>query len=175
MPIHLDDLDVLSEAQGLRSALIVPCNMCPAVTVAVTENRPFMQLHRSLLRSQPFERHVKALQSRLRERGIRAEVFESRLYHQWFLCMWTRGRRERLRQRAKEFDAVIVLGCDTATETVREAVSSTGCRVIEGMEVTGFLNAKLRFRPPGNLQFEDCRVVPIRQRPSGGASAGPQR
>jgi hypothetical protein len=37
MPIHLDDLDVVSEVAGLSSALIVPCNMCPAVTVAVRE------------------------------------------------------------------------------------------------------------------------------------------
>jgi len=34
MPIHFDDLDVVSEVAGLSSALIVPCNMCPAATVA---------------------------------------------------------------------------------------------------------------------------------------------
>ena len=35
MPIHLDDLDPVSEAEGLDSVVIVPCNLCPAVTVAV--------------------------------------------------------------------------------------------------------------------------------------------
>ncbi len=30
MPIHFNDLDVVSEVAGLSSALIVPCNMCPA-------------------------------------------------------------------------------------------------------------------------------------------------
>jgi hypothetical protein len=34
MPIHFSDLDVVSEAEGISSALKVPCNMCPAVTVA---------------------------------------------------------------------------------------------------------------------------------------------
>jgi len=37
MPIHFNDLDVISEVAGLSSVLIVPCNMCPAVTVAVRE------------------------------------------------------------------------------------------------------------------------------------------
>jgi hypothetical protein len=43
MPIHFNDLDVASEVAGLSSALIVPCNMCPAVTVAVREEKPFHQ------------------------------------------------------------------------------------------------------------------------------------
>jgi hypothetical protein len=42
MPIHFNDLDVASEVAGLSSALIVPCNMCPAVTVAVREEKPFV-------------------------------------------------------------------------------------------------------------------------------------
>lgn len=30
MPLHFDDIDIISEVEGLRSALIVPCRMCPA-------------------------------------------------------------------------------------------------------------------------------------------------
>ena len=37
MPIHFNDLDLVSEVAGLRSVLIVPCNMCPAATVAIRE------------------------------------------------------------------------------------------------------------------------------------------
>ena len=57
MPIHLNDLEVVSEVAGLNSALIVPCNMCPAATVSVREKEPFMQLFRSLLKSPPFEQY----------------------------------------------------------------------------------------------------------------------
>ncbi len=39
MPIHFEDQDVVSEVAGLRSALIVPCNLCPAVTVATRQER----------------------------------------------------------------------------------------------------------------------------------------
>jgi hypothetical protein len=58
---------------------------------------------------------------------------------------------------------VIVLGCDSATETVRDSVKSTDCKVIEGMEVAGIMNAKPRFHLPCNVSFEDCKIIPISQ------------
>jgi hypothetical protein len=33
--------------------------------------------------------------------------------------------------------------------------------VIEGMEVAGIINAKLRFHLPCNVSFEDCKIIPI--------------
>ena len=161
MPIHFNDLDVVSEVEGLSSALIVPCNMCPAVTVAVREKKPFMQFFRSFLKSAPFEQYIRALQSRLKEKGVSTKVFRSNLYHQWFLCMWSSGRQRQLRKYAKQHDAVIVLGCDSATETVRDSVKSINCKVIEGMQVAGIMNAKLRFHLPCNISFEGCKIIPI--------------
>lgn len=163
MPIHLHDLDVVSQAAGVESALIVPCNLCPAVTVAVNQKQPFMKLFRSVLKSAPFERYIKDLQSRLSDSGVTTKVFKSNIYHQWFLCMWTDRRRRKLQKQAKQYDAVIVLGCDTANETVRDAVEPTGARVIEGMQVAGLMNAKLSFQLPANISFKDCRIIPISQ------------
>jgi hypothetical protein len=162
--MHLEDLDVVSEADGLSSALIVPCNMCPAVTVAVDRKQPFLKLFKSWLKSAPFEQYIRALQTRLAENGVATKVFRSPLYHQWFMCMWTERRRKKLEKQAKRYDAVIVLGCDTANETVREAVRSTGVRVIEGMAFAGLMNARLSFRLPGIVGFEDTRVIPLSQR-----------
>lgn len=163
MPIHLHDLDVVSQAAGVDSALIVPCNLCPAVTVAVNQKQPFMRLFRSVLKSAPFEQYIKDLQSRLSDSGVTTKVFKSNIYHQWFLCMWTDRRRRKLQKQAEQHDAVIVLGCDTANETVRDAVEPTGARVIEGMQVAGLMNAKLSFQLPANISFKDCRIIPISQ------------
>jgi hypothetical protein len=163
MPIHLHDLDVVSQAAGVDSALIVPCNLCPAVTVAVNQKQPFMKLFRSVLKSAPFERYIKDLQSRLSDSGVTTKVFKSNIYHQWFLCMWTDRRRRKLQKQAEQYDAVIVLGCDTANETVRDAVEPTGARVIEGMQVVGLMNAKLSLQLPANISFKDCRIIPISQ------------
>jgi 4-hydroxy-3-methylbut-2-enyl diphosphate reductase IspH len=171
MPIHFNDLDVVSEVEGISSALIVPCNMCPAVTVAVREEKPFIQFFRSFLKTIPFEEYVKALQSRLREKGVNTKVFKNYIPHQWFLCMWTTRRCKKLEKSAKQYDAVIVLGCESATETVRDAVKSDDCKVIEGMEVEGIMNAKLKFKLPGNVSFEDCKIIPISQKKKQGGTS----
>ena len=81
MPIHFEDLDVVSEAAGLRSALIVPCNLCPAVTVAVRENRPFMRFFRSPVKSAPFEEYLEALRSRLSEKGVSTNKMDKSPIH----------------------------------------------------------------------------------------------
>ena len=151
----------MSETAGLKSALIVPCNMCPAVAAAVDDGEPFIQFFRYFLRSAPFERRISELQSQLSQRGVHSAVFRSPLPYQWFLCMCPSARRRKLRSRAAGFDAAIVLGCATAVETVRDAVGSTDCRVIEGMTVTGFINARLKFHLPGAISFDDCKFVPI--------------
>lgn len=160
MPIHFEDRDVAAEVAGLRSALIVPCNLCPAVTVAVRQDRPFLRLFRSPVKSAPFEEYLEAMRSRLAEVGVQAEVFRSRIYHQWFMCMWTSRRRKKLEREAKRYDAVIVLGCDSATQTVRE-VLPPGVKLIEGMETAGIMNGRIGFRPPANIVFDGCKVVPI--------------
>jgi hypothetical protein len=137
--------------------------MCPAVTVAVREKKPFIQLFRNFLKSAPFEQYMTTLQSRLKEHGVKTKVFKSIPSHEWFMCMWTSGKRKKLQKCAEQYDAVIVLGCDSATETVRDVVKSIDCKVIKGMEVAGIMNAQIRFHLPGNVSFENCKTVPISQ------------
>jgi hypothetical protein len=87
------------------------------------------------------------------------------------MCLWTSRKRKRLEKCAKRYDAVIVLGCESATETVRGVVKSSHCKVIEGMRVTGIMNARPRFHLPGNVSFEDCKIVPMsRQKKAEGIS-----
>jgi len=161
MPLHFEDIDVATEAKGSSSALIVPCNMCPAATVADRENKPFLRLFNNFLKSAPFEQYISALQDRLKEQGIRSKVFKSHLPHQWFLCMWTVARQKKLHRQAKQYEAVIVLGCKSATRTVRDSIGSTGCKIFEGMEATGIMNTKLSLQFPCDIRFKDSRVIAL--------------
>lgn len=161
MPIHFNDVDLDTEVSGLKTALIVPCIMCPAVTVSIREKQPLMNLFRSIFKSVPFEQYLKNLQTRLSDKGIKADIFKSRLYQHWFLCMWSSARRKKLQRHAQGYDAVIVLGCDSATKTVRDAVQSPDCKVIEGMTVGGLTNAKMKIGFPANVSFEDVKIVPL--------------
>ena len=161
MPIHLDELDVVGEVEGLESALIVACNMCAGASLAMKENKPFIQFFRSLLRSPPLERHIRKLKAQLGEKGVRVSKFKGGVIQQFFLCLWTARQRNELQEQAKEYDAVVVLGCDSAIDTVRESLRGTDCNVIKGMKVAGIMNTKSKFRLPCNISFEDSTIVPI--------------
>lgn len=156
MPLYLNDLDVVAEVDGVESALIVACYMCPAVHLAAREGRPFLRLFNDFVKSAPFEEHMKGIQE-----ALRAIDVNTSLYRSLFICMWPVSRRRKLAKYAEKYDAVVVLACDSATETVREAVKSTGCKVIRGMEVAGITNVKMRFGLPCDISFQDCKMVPI--------------
>jgi len=44
--------------------------------------------------------------------------------NQFIACMWTSGRRRKLKKLAVTYDAVIVLGCDAAVRTVEDSIGS---------------------------------------------------
>lgn len=161
MPIHLDDLDVVSEVEGLGSALIVACNMCAGASLAEREDKPFMQFFRSLLKSPPLERHIARLESRLRQKGVNAKKFKAGVIQQFFLCLWTSRQRRKLRESANEYEAVVVLGCDSAIQTVRDSVDGTDCRVVPGMAVAGVMNTRPRFHWPCNISFTSSRTINV--------------
>lgn len=158
MPFYLNDLDLSAQVKGVSSALIVSCYMCPAVTVAAREEKPFIRLFSSFVKSDPFEQYMKGIQSELDRVNI-----DSQLYRSLFLCMWPIGRRKKLAKRARDYDALVVLACDSAAETVRDAVKSSGCRVIKGMEVAGITNVKMSFSLPCNVSFKEAKMVAISQ------------
>ena len=161
MPIHLKDLDIASEVEGLGSALIVACNMCAGASIAMREQKPFLQLFSSFLLSPPLDRHIKGLQSQLREKGLKTKWFKGGVVQQFFLCLWTKRQRKKLHECAKEYEATIVLGCESAFKTARDSLKGTGCKVIQGTEVGGIMNTKPKFHFPFNFSFEDCKTVPI--------------
>jgi hypothetical protein len=143
MPIHLEELDVVSEVEGTGSALIAACNMCAGASLAMDEDKPFLQFFGSLLKSPPLERYIGRLKSQLLEKGVKTTKFEAGVIQQFFLCLW------------------IVLGCDSAIKTVRDSVNGTNCRVIKGMEVAGIMNTKTKFHWPFDISFEYSKVVPM--------------
>lgn len=154
MPFYLKEKDILPEVAGLQSVLIVPCRFCPAASLAVREQKPYIEFFRHLLRTEAYESFVQSLKRRLEDEGIRTAVFDSTLPHHFVACMWTSRRRRQLAQRAAAFDGVVVLGCDAAVETVRDSIGATDCRVIRGMELEGIMNVLPKVTFPLNISLE---------------------
>jgi hypothetical protein len=166
MPFYLKESNALPQLAGLQSVLIVPCRFCPAASLAVREKKPYIELFRRFLRTEGYESFIKALKRRLQDEGIKVAVFESRLLHQFVACMWTSKRRREFATRAAEFEGVVVLGCDAMVEAVRDSVESTGCRVIQGMEIEGLMNVIPTVSFPLNISLELKGVTFIGERPS---------
>ncbi|UCC43707.1 MAG: hypothetical protein JSU65_11350 [Candidatus Zixiibacteriota bacterium] len=154
MPFALKTIDDISQYEQFGSVLIVPCRFCPAASAAVKNNKPYIELFRKFLKTDSYERSIETLKSKLERKGIKTGVFKSRLIHQFVLCMWTSGRREVLKKRAGNYDAIIVLGCEAALQTVRDAVKPNPCAVLQGVETEGIMSIKPVFRFPCNLFLE---------------------
>lgn len=174
MPFYLEGTDVVPRVTGLKSVLIVPCRFCPAASRAVAEKKPYIELFRRFLRTGAYEGFIRDLERRLQESGIRTAVFDSKLLHQFTACMWTSRRREELARRAAEFEGVVVLGCEAMVESVGQALESTGCRVIQGMQIAGLMNVLPKVSFPVNVWLELQGVTPMTCPPiaTEGAGAG---
>ena len=160
MPIFLKEVDVVAEVSKYKSALIVICRFCPAASLAVRNDKPFIAFFRSLLKTEPYEELVDNMQSRLKKEGLKTGVFKGNLLN-YLICLWTSGWRKKLIKRAGQFEAVVVMGCESAYESVQEILQTTDCRVFLGMESEGVLNAIPRVQLPFNISFEKFKVTPM--------------
>jgi len=161
MPFYLDETDVVPEVDGFKSVLIVPCRFCPAASLAVRSSEPYIEFPRRGLETASYERLIKRVKQNLENSGVKAEVFKSNLLHHFVLCMWSSKRRIKLAERAEEYDALVVMGCEAAVQTVREAVKSTNCQVIPGMKNEGLMSIRPRFSLPCNISLELESVTPV--------------
>jgi hypothetical protein len=160
MPFYLREKDVLAEVADSESVLIVPCRFCPAASAAVEHDEPYIEFPRRWLQTASYERFIESLKSGLEKSGIKTDVFRSRSLHQFVLCMWSSRRREKLAQRATEYDTVLVIGCEAAVDTVRDALRATSCRVVRGMETVGIMSIQPRLGMPGTIRLELQGISP---------------
>ena len=154
MPFYLKASEIDDQLAGMNSLLIVPCRFCPAASLAVYEKKPFIELFRHFFRTEAYESFIQSLRVDLEAQGIDADVFNSWMPHHYVACMWSTKRRKALVKRAKEFDGIVVLGCEAAVETVRDAIGPGSCRVIQGMEVVGLMNLLPKFIFPSTVSLE---------------------
>ena len=160
MPFCLETRDFLPEIKNYRSVLIVPCRFCPAASAAVKSHEPYIEFPRRSLKTASYERQLEEMQRSIEQRGVKTSVFRSHLLHQFVLCMWTARRREALLKRAKEFEAVVVMGCEAAVETVRSTLESTACEVISGLRSEGIMSIQPKFSLPCNISLDLESVTP---------------
>jgi len=162
MPFYLKEVDVVPEVAKFQSALIVICRFCPAASLAVRNQRPYLEFFRRFLKTESWEQHVNNVRSRLEKEGVKTSVFKGNLLN-FIICMWTSGQRKKLLKRASEYEAVVVMGCEGAYEGVSNMIKSTDCQVFQGMKSEGILAATPKFHLPFNISLELFGVTQIHQ------------
>ncbi len=161
MPFIFKAQEDISKLIRFKSVLIIPCRFCPAASSAVKSDTPYFEFWRNFLQTKSYEHYIKSLKSELEEARIRTAVFRSRLLHQFVLCMWTSGRRKKLLEYSRGYEALLVLGCEAATQTVRDSVKSIGCEVIQGLESEGIMSIQPKITWPLNLRLKLESVTPL--------------
>jgi hypothetical protein len=153
MPLYLEPRDVIAELDGFRSVLIVPCPICPPMSLAMQTKTPFIDFFRHGLKTPAFEDYIVSIREPLEQRGVRTEVLTIRAPLP-LMCLWTERQRARLLERAQGFEAVLVLGCNSATQTVKATLEGTGCEVVQAMRMKAMANATTKFGFPGTVKLD---------------------
>ena len=154
MPFCFEVNDVVPEVGDYKSVLIVPCRFCPAASMAVKSNEPYIEFPRRSLKTASYERLLAETKEGFEARGVRTSVFKSTFLHHFVLCMWTGRRRKALLERAREYEAVVVMGCEAAVATVRSTLESTDCHVIPGLRSEGIMSIQPKFSLPCNVTLD---------------------
>jgi hypothetical protein len=161
MPVFLKEIDEYPELESFKSVLIIPCRFCPAASMAVRTHRPYFEFLRKFLKTAPYDELIETIKSNLQKKGVKADVFKSYWPHQFVVCMWTIRRRKKLLKRASQYDALVVLGCEAAVDTIHDAVKQTTCKVFQGMRSEGIMSIQPQFHLPCNISLELNNVTPL--------------
>ena len=161
MPIYLKDKSEFPELERFKSVLIVPCRFCPAASMAVRRDTPYFEFLRRFLKTGSYEHLIDTIKSNLEKKGVKTDVFKSRLLHQFVVCMWTSRRRKKLSKHASKYEAVVVLGCEAAVQTIHDSLESTSSKVFQGMRSEGVMTIKPSLNLPCNISLKLDKIIPL--------------
>lgn len=153
MPVNLIPKDVSSDLAGFNSVLIASCPVCPPMCFAMQKQEPFIEFFKHGVKTAAFEEHIQSIRDSLAQRGVRTGVFCIHTPTP-MMCLWTERQRKRLMKRAKDYEAVLILACDSGTESANDALKDTDCQVIQSLDMDGVINATTSIQFPLTIVME---------------------
>ncbi len=153
MPIYLEPRDVTDDLENFHSVLIVTCPICPPMSMAMQSKKPFIDFFKHGFKTKVFEDYIKSIREPLEQHGIQTDVYTTRAPSP-MMCLWTEGQRSRLLKRAKDHEAVLVVGCNSAIHVVKDILKDTDCKVFPSMQMKAIANATMKFQFPFKVKFD---------------------
>ena len=153
MPVNLIPKDVSPDLARFNSVLIASCPVCPPMCLAMLKEEPFIEFFKHGIKTAAFEEHIQSIRDSLAQRGVRTDVFSIHTPTP-MVCLWTERQRKRLEKRAQDHEAVLILACDSGTESARDALKDTDCAVIQALDMDGVINATTSIHFPLTVVME---------------------
>lgn len=159
MPVNLIPRDVSADLANAKSVLIASCPVCPPMCLAMQQKAPFIEFFKHGTKTAAFEEHIESIRDLLTQRGVRTGVFSIHTPTP-MMCLWTEGQRKRFLKRAKDYEAALILACDSGTISAQDALKDTDCKVVQALDVDGLINATTTIRFPLVVSMEPHRPLP---------------
>ena len=153
MPVNLTPRDVSSDLEGFNSVLIASCPVCPPMCLSMQKKEPFIEFFKHGTKTAAFEEYIQSIRDSLTQRSVRTDVFSIHAPTP-MMCLWTKRQRGRLLKRAKDYEAVLILACDSGTESAKDALKDTNCQVIQSLDMDGVINATTSIHFPLTVVME---------------------
>ena len=156
MPLALSLVPIDRQFDGCRSVMFVACNVCPRMHFAWEHHERLFSPAMLLGREDSFDRHLKELQLDAERRGQRSGVF--RTSRASAACLWSTALARKFRRAGAGFDAIGVVGCESAVRTVSQVFPDK--RVVQLVRVEGIANFTLRTTWPLTVEIIAATQIP---------------
>jgi len=156
MPLALSLVPIDRQFDGCRSVMFVACNVCPRMHFAWEHHERLFSPAMLLGREDSFNRYLRALQLDAERRGHRSGVF--RTSRASAACLWSTALARKFRRAGAGFDAIGVVGCESAVRTVSQVFPDKP--VVQLVRVEGIANFTLRTTWPLTVEIIAATQIP---------------
>ena len=147
MPLYMKPAPIDASIFSHESVLFVVCGVCPKMCMSVQQDRPYFSPGRLFGRKDFFDEYVAGLRKKFQDKGLRADVFKNKKLNS-MMCLWPQNQRDLLSKHSEIFQAVAVIGCQSAVFTVKDSLRSQNKKIYPMMQVEGIANFKTKMEFP---------------------------
>jgi hypothetical protein len=153
MPLYMKQAPIDSSIYSHESVLFVVCEVCPKMCMSVQQARPYFSPGRLFGRKDFFDEYIEELQNKLKVKGLITDVFKNKKLNS-MMCLWPQNQRDMLSKYSEKFQAVAVIGCQSAVFTVKDSIQSQNKKIYPMMRVEGIANFKSEMEFPALLKLK---------------------
>ncbi len=157
MPLALELLPLGSQLAGSSAVLFVACSICPRIHVQYHAGEALYSWRSAFGRKDAFHRQMTAQVERARASGVAAAWHRTSALSA--ACLWSESDGARFRRQVAFFDAVAVVGCESAVATIKRLAPDKP--IAQLAKVLGVANFSLRNRLPFTIEIVAAENVPL--------------